>query len=115
MLGYTPSLSLAEIEQGLAPFWKFVSTDPIRNPITIYACIMCAARGVFDARCNAWMSFPIDAEIGLGTGGDPVEGEEEEEEEEENVFYRPLSEHRVRGLGTAVNPTLPSWGSWGPL
>jgi len=39
----------------LDPYWHFVGTRPIRNDITVYACVMCPAASIFSARCNAKM------------------------------------------------------------
>ena len=39
----------------LNPYWDFVSTRPIRNDITVYACVMCPGASIFSARCNAKM------------------------------------------------------------
>lgn len=39
----------------LETYWNFVGTNPIRNDITVYACVMCPAASIFSARCNAEM------------------------------------------------------------
>ncbi|MDR3454978.1 MAG: hypothetical protein P4L96_19620 [Rhodoferax sp.] len=38
--------------------WEVLSTDPIRNPITVYGCVMAAATGTYE--CGATTTLPVD-------------------------------------------------------